>query len=1013
MTQKANMIRQTIFKVEKEKEYTIDVDETTNMRELKKILANAAHLRKNSFKIYHQNKDYTNDFDEDILLELFPNEQKIYFTLIKIELKEEIEDAVLQIDNNLPCNEHPEKFQIFYCYTCNRSICKICLDLNHKDHDVKEKYDYLAPTNLLVEKIFKDAYQYIADENYDQSKFGLELEVKIKNVLMEQLKQILEIIGINLCGLVRYFVNQVCTCKKNINENIGLLKTYSIDAYKALKNDISTNQIIINDDIFLTLDKKIKEIEKNKEKLKESNKNFIEMNSMIQEINLYVEEVYNALFTYLESFLNQTKIEEIKKKIASKLIEQISKDDILHQMFEDITVKRKSLMKLNNHTSNSLKGVNDSRMEAQRNIKGPSVFNINNNLNDKNEKVLFGNKIVNTNINSTMISNSNSNNNIESNQYPLGNNNNLFTNTNYVNKQFNDLNLTEKNIFMPMNINQQQPNINQNSNQLFNEQNKNITNLQYETNKNFNLLNQSINQNPQQLNNNIYTNKEIIIDEKITRNNNNEINTPFPNNTNNNDNIIKEKRINPNNQNYSSSSNNISQTIINNNPSNTEIITKKIINTEHNTPYNINQNFTSNQNNTYSINQTLNMNPNMNINKNIIEEKTTIKKETNTVPQNIIGAKTTTIETINGIQTGSISVTKEITFGNNNNINTTSNNSNTLIKNTTNKVNNNIPNFLTNLNNAINNELNEPQVDIIDEEVPKTYIGDPNKNSIIKSKKDPINIIYPISNTSRVIIETSEGNSPNGKQLEKFIEFPVTAELTKFLEGNGFCNYKNKLYISGGFYKNLPSSFFIKYDPSYKTVIIMPPMKINKANHSMIGYDDKIYSIGGINNNKCEYFNIKEMKWEPIANLFVEERQFPMLYIYHNFLYAFGGLTSKNEILSTVERINLKNPKSKWELVTYTNPDNIDTKIYGCGIIPCDENSIFLFGGKNKDGLLKKVFKFNFSNNSFQKSGFYAALDLPVYFRENILHKLNNNQFGGVSESDEHRGIFLTLPSDS
>jgi hypothetical protein len=32
----------------------------------------------------------------------------------------------------------------------------------------------------------------------------------------------------------------------------------------------------------------------------------------------------------------------------------------------------------------------------------------------------------------------------------------------------------------------------------------------------------------------------------------------------------------------------------------------------------------------------------------------------------------------------------------------------------------------------------------------------------------------------------------------------------------------------------------------------MTPMKINKANHSMIGYEDKISSIGGINNNKCE-----------------------------------------------------------------------------------------------------------------------------------------------------------------
>ena len=52
----------------------------------------------------------------------------------------------------------------------------------------------------------------------------------------------------------------------------------------------------------------------------------------------------------------------------------------------------------------------------------------------------------------------------------------------------------------------------------------------------------------------------------------------------------------------------------------------------------------------------------------------------------------------------------------------------------------------------------------------------------------------------------------------------------------------------------------------------MTPMKINKANYSMIGYEDKIYSMGGINNNKCEYYNIKEMKQELMEINFLQYR---------------------------------------------------------------------------------------------------------------------------------------------
>ena len=115
------VIRQTIFQVQKEKEYTIDVDETTNIKELKKILAHAAHLRKNTFKIYHNDIDFTQNYNDKTIYELFPKEQKIYFTLVISDFEEEEEeDCLIEVNTNLPCKDHPGKFQIFYCYTCKQ-----------------------------------------------------------------------------------------------------------------------------------------------------------------------------------------------------------------------------------------------------------------------------------------------------------------------------------------------------------------------------------------------------------------------------------------------------------------------------------------------------------------------------------------------------------------------------------------------------------------------------------------------------------------------------------------------------------------------------------------------------------------------------------------------------------------------------------------------------------------------------------------------------------------------------
>ena len=57
-------IKKIITTLDNEKSYSIDVDESTTFYEFKKILASAAHLLKNCFRLYLGNQEYTNDYDD-------------------------------------------------------------------------------------------------------------------------------------------------------------------------------------------------------------------------------------------------------------------------------------------------------------------------------------------------------------------------------------------------------------------------------------------------------------------------------------------------------------------------------------------------------------------------------------------------------------------------------------------------------------------------------------------------------------------------------------------------------------------------------------------------------------------------------------------------------------------------------------------------------------------------------------------------------------------------------------
>ena len=918
MFQQSLLIRNIIFQTQNNKQYSIQVDETTNMKELKKILLYAAHLIKNSFKIYHNDIDYTNKFDDKCLIELFPNEQTIFFNLISNDIQDE--ETLITVNNNLTCINHPEKFEVFFCFTCQKSICKICLDLYHKEHNIKEKYDYLAPANFLIDKIFKDSILFLADEKYDSTKLANDLKMKVKNILFSQLHKMIDKIELNINDFINYYIDNISLAKKTVNENIDLLKNYSIEAYKALKNIIFTQNIIIDEEVFLTLDRKLKDIEESKESLKENSNKYILMNKYIDDINRLIDNTYNEIFVSMEKYLNLNIINELKEKIKICQIPKIEKSSVMEKIIRDINIKERNIIKSISYQNSEIN--NNSIIQSQKNENINPFNNKKNNFDDINsENTYFDNQTLNSNINSSTNLNLNS----ELSQHNTFIDNTFGNNNNYINKQINNCNINSDNIKY-YNNNDQFNSILEREKNLGNTNNLNQLNLNHQYSYIQSNNNNEINYENNNIQNSIFSK---ITETRIIHNNSKEKNNKYNNG-------IVEKKI-----------------IISNNSSQISDNNFNIINPS--------ELYFNSQNNEVDIN---------------IDEENSIKKDNNINfnNQNLTQTKILSNESIN-----------EIT---------------------------NI------LNKQINKELNVPKNKIInfyiknDIKIDSNNKNDKNiqkQNKYSQIKNSQNEIIYPIPKTNKIIIQTLD-NLQNGKLIEKKIEFPITLELNEFLEENSFCNYKNKIYISGGLYKNNTTTYFIKYDPSYKTVINMSSMNIKKSKHSMIGYDDKIYSIGGKNNNKCEYYDIKEMKWEKMRNLIVSERQNPLLYIYNNFLYVFGGFSKENGYLSTIERINLRNQKSKWELVPYTNLDNINICLFGCGIIPFGDKSILLIGGKNEKEILNKVVKFNFYNSSFQKVDY--CLDSSVYFKESNLIKMSNNKFGGISEDDEHNGIIVNFKNN-
>ena len=295
----------------------------------------------------------------------------------------------------------------------------------------------------------------------------------------------------------------------------------------------------------------------------------------------------------------------------------------------------------------------------------------------------------------------------------------------------------------------------------------------------------------------------------------------------------------------------------------------------------------------------------------------------------------------------------------------------------------------------------------------KTILEEANESeSDIKTQKErKINIEYylnknyilcPIPTTNKLKIITDEEKDESIMS----ITFPSNLNISQFLYNCAHCNHNKKLYISGGILnKNsspkLSTNIFYMIDLNKlininnnnnkndvsSCITELSSMIYSRTNHSMIAYNNEIFAVGGEDNNTVEKYDILKDSWIEISSL-IKKRSNAMLAIENGYLYVFFGKGEDGKYPQSIERLNIANNNSVFEMILYSNPNNIDTRLYGCGLFQIDE-LIYFLGGKCNEKNIDEIFFFNFNDRRFDVTD--SKLKWKESFRENQLFKLGNN----------------------
>ena len=370
-------IRQTKFYLPNNRIYLFDVNQNITIYKLKKMIIVAANIGKN-VRLFHDGIEYT-DKDSYCLDELFPDLQLVEFQLELPGVQVEEIENLINLKLRTYCKGHQGKYPNFYCYTCGNSICTDCLKgNNHKGHNIKEKYDYLQESKDLIENLFKDLKDLLSKTNGVPEEIIKQLKAKITIQFFPELVKIVKQIEENMINLILFFLEKDQNNYKLVQNNLVSLKSSCAEGLEKLKENIEIEDLMIDENVFLTFDSKFKSINNEKDKIKKDIEIYKAFTNNLNIIQNIVENTYNEIYSFLIKYLEITKFVDIRNKININDITEVNKKEILERILGDIKKKEtntkfieylRNIRRLKNDTTLKNNQSEDVEMKETKEVK--------------------------------------------------------------------------------------------------------------------------------------------------------------------------------------------------------------------------------------------------------------------------------------------------------------------------------------------------------------------------------------------------------------------------------------------------------------------------------------------------------------------------------------------------------------------------------------------------------------------------------------------------------------------
>jgi len=349
-------IRQVTFILDKNRYYKFDVNNTVTIKGLKKMIIAAANLGKSELRVFNKGNEYT-EHEDSTLDELFPDIPVVEFTLSIHLVSEEDRESHLKVRLGNYCLKHQFKYPYFFCYDCGKSICSLCLQSgDHKGHHYLEKYDYLQSSRNLVENIFYDMNELLSGRKLEVQEIE-ELKLKVSDQFFPTLYNLLKTIEGKMIHLINFYLESEKNSYINIQQNVGLLKNHCADGLDKLKSEIAIEDMMLDEEIFLTFDRKFKDISTEKIRVFKDKEKFDELSKTLKFICSVIETNCKDILAFLERHANVTVYDELKYKISENIVNRVSKEDIFNKLLSDIKKKNGRIISSMKHGETPKSGI--------------------------------------------------------------------------------------------------------------------------------------------------------------------------------------------------------------------------------------------------------------------------------------------------------------------------------------------------------------------------------------------------------------------------------------------------------------------------------------------------------------------------------------------------------------------------------------------------------------------------------------------------------------------------------